>query len=217
MKCKFVKSLSSLKEFSKDPEHKYLIAVFVPEKMGLLQTLGLGNAAQFTINLFPGRDNDNNILEDQQKALIDGYNDGSFEKEEYFVDRVQVEVPPFCMKRSRDSQFGKKGEIIKDGENPRIYTSIAITCFHKMVNGNEVPALDENALKNRANAIRNFRIKNNDWLEASAVVVDGGVEHDEMPDDSNINEEQLAAEEEKQRKLAEARKLLEEAGKPAKL
>lgn len=193
MKCKLDQDLSKLKEFATDSEHCYLRAVFVPVKMNLLETLSLGNQAQFTLNIYPRRDNDGNIDEAQMDALIDAFKNGDLAKETYYVDRVPVEVEPFVMKRSRDSQFGKKGEIIMDGNNARVYNTIAITCFHQLVDGKEVPMIDENALKTRALAIKNFRIKNDDWMDLTKYMAESEnpeQQQDETPTDEGYDEAQ---------------------------
>lgn len=193
MKCKLDQNLSELKAFANDEEHCYLRAVFVPEKMNLLQSLSLGNQAQYTINIYPDRDADGNINESKMDALINGFKNGDFAKETYYVDRVAVEVEPFVMKRSRDSQFGKKGEIIMDGSNVRVYNTIAITCFHEMKDGKEVPLLDENTLKSRALSVKNFRIKNGDWIDLTKYIAETEnpeAQEEETPSDEGYDEAQ---------------------------
>lgn len=203
MKCKLDQDLSKLKEFATDSEHCYLRAVFVPVNMNLLETLSLGNQAQYTLNIYPERDNDGNIDEAQMDALINAFKSGDLTKKEYYVDRVPVEVEPFVMKRSRDSQFGKKGTFIMDGNNVRVYNTIAITCFHKLVDGKEVPMVDENALKTRALAIKNFRIKNGDWMDLTKYMAESEnpeQQQDETPTDEGYDEAQQKQEEKKQQK-----------------
>lgn len=203
MKCKLDQDLSELKAFATDEEHCYLRAVFVPVQISLLETLSLGNQAQFTLNIYPRRDNDGNIDETQMDALINAFKNGDLAKETYYVDRVPVEVEPFVMKRSRDSQFGKKDTIIKDGNNARVYNTIAITCFHKLVDDKEVPMVDENTLKSRALAIKNFRIKNEDWIDLTKYMAESEnpeQQQDETPTDEGYDEAQQKQEEKKQEK-----------------
>lgn len=219
MKCKLDHELSKLKEFANDKEHQYLRAVFVPERMNLLQSLSLGNQAQYVINIYPGRDADGNIIEEQQKALIEGFNAGVFDKETYYVDRVAVEVEPFVMKRSRDSQFGKKGEIIMDGGNARVYNTVAITCFHKLIDNKEIPAIDENALKSRALAVKAFRIKNGDWLDLTKYIpnVENIEYKEETPTDEGFDEAQQKEESEADRKRKQLEAELAALNKPERL
>lgn len=203
MKCKLDLNLSELKAFATDEEHCYLRAVFVPDEMSLLETLSLGNQAQYTLNIYPGRDNDGNIDEAQMDALVAAFKSGDLAKKTYYVDRVPVEVEPFVMRRSRDSQFGKKGDFIMDGNNVRVYNTIAITCFHKLVDGKEIPAIDESALKTRALAIKNFRIKNGDWMDLTKYIAESEnteAQQDETPTDEGFDEAQQKQEEKKQEK-----------------
>lgn len=203
MKCKLDLNLSELKAFATDEEHCYLRAVFVPEEISLLETLSLGNQAQYTLNIYPKRDNDGNIDEAQMDALVAAFKNGDLAKNTYYVDRVPVEVEPFVMRRSRDSQFGKKGDFIMDGNNVRVYNTIAITCFHKLVDGKEIPAIDENALKTRALAIKNFRIKNGDWMDLTKYMAESEnpeQQQDETPTDDGYDEAQQKQEEKKQAK-----------------
>lgn len=203
MKCKLDQNLSELKPFANDDEHCYLRAVFVPEKMNLLQSLSLGNQAQYTLNIYPDRDADGNIVESKMDALINGFKNGDFAKETYYVDRVAVEVEPFVMKRSRDSQFGKKGEIIMDGNNVRIYNTIAITCFHEMKDGKEVPLLSADTLKTRALSVKNFRIKNGDWIDLTKYIAESEnpeAKQEEEPSDEGYDEAQDKPQEKKQDK-----------------
>lgn len=192
MKCKLNMDLSELRAFANDEDHCYLRAVFVPTEIGLLQSLSLGNQAQFTLNIYPGRDADGNVNEKEMEAIQTSFHSGELEKQTYYVDRVAVEVEPFVMKRSRDSQYGKKGDIIMDGNNARVYKTIAITCFHKLVDGKEQPLLDENALKTRANTIKNFRIKNGDWIDLTKYIAESEnpEEHEEEPTDDDYDEAQ---------------------------
>ena len=213
MKCKLNHELSKLTPFANDAQHKYLRAVFVPVEMNMLESLSLGTQAQFTINIYPGRDADGNIIEDQHKQLVEGFENGAFDNPIYYVDRINVEVEPFVMKRSRDSQFGEKGKIIMDGTSPRIYHSVAITCFHKIVDGKEVPAIDENTLKSRALAVKAFRIKNKDWINLSdyAPSAPNPESHDETPTDEGYDEAQDKSKEQdaKAKETEEKRKQLE--------
>lgn len=202
MKCKLDLNLSELRAFATDEEHCYLRAVFVPDEMSLLETLSLGNQAQYTLNIYPRRDNDGNIDEAQMDALVAAFKNGDLAKQTYYVDRVPVEVEPFVMRRSRDSQFGKKGDFIMDGNNVRVYNTIAITCFHKLVDGKEIPAIDESALKTRALAIKNFRIKQNDWMDLTKYMAESEnpeQQQDETPTDEGYDEAQQK-EEKKQEK-----------------
>lgn len=203
MKCKLDLNLSELRAFATDEEHCYLRAVFVPDEMSLLETLSLGNQAQYTLNIYPGRDNDGNIDEAQMDALVAAFKNGDLANKTYHVDRVPVEVEPFVMRRSRDSQFGKKGEFIMDGNNVRVYKTIAITCFHKLVDGKEIPAIDESTLKTRALAIKNFRIKNGDWMNLTKYMAESEnpeQQQDETPTDDGYDEAQQKQKEKEQAK-----------------
>lgn len=182
MKCKFSKELSELKSFANDADHCYLKAVFVPKEMNYLQTLTMGNAAQFQINIYPGRNADSSVNEEQMNALIELFKSGDLEKDEYLVGRVKVPVEPFLMKRSRNSQNGNAGDIIMDGIKPRVYDYINITTFMEMKNDEEVSVIDENTLKTRAISIKNFRIKNGDWIDYTEYMAKTGQQEEEPTD-----------------------------------
>lgn len=167
MKCKINYELSKMQEFKSDPTKKYLQAVFVPVGMGLLQGLASRNAAQLTMNIFPGRDRDGNIDAEQSKALQEAFDKHAFD-EFYYVARVPVTVEPFLMTYTTDTATAKKGEIIKDGDKVRIYDYISVTSFMVLdANNQEVPLLSENELRSRANSVRNFRIRNGQWYDAA--------------------------------------------------
>lgn len=192
MKCKLNMDLSELRAFANDEDHCYLRAVFVPVEIGLLQSLSLGNRAQFTLNIYPGRDADGNVNEKEMEAIQEAFHSGELEKQTYYVARVTVEVEPFVMKRPRDSQYGKKGDIIMDGNNARVYKTVDVTCFHELVDGKEQPLLDENVLKTRANAVRNFRIKNGDWIDLTKYIAESEnpETQEEEPTDEGYDEAQ---------------------------
>ena len=156
----------------------------------------MGNAAQFQINIYPGRNADGSVNEEQMNALIELFKSGDLEKDEYLVGRVKVPVEPFLMKRSRNSQFGEKGDIIMDGIKPRVYDYINITTFMEMKNDEEVSVIDENSLKSRAISIKNFRTKNGDWIDYTEYMAKTGqkeeeptdVEYEEIPEETKQEE-----------------------------
>lgn len=201
MKCKLSKELSEMVPFVNDTDHKYLRAVFVPTGMSMIESLSLGTNAQYRMNIYPGRDNEGKINEEQYKALVSLFESGDMFKDEYNVDRIKVPVEPFLMKRSRDSQFGKKGEIIMDGVKPRVYDYINIVTFMKDDN---TPAIDENQLKTRALAIKNFRVKNNDYVDYAVYLSQNGKIADEEPNDSTTVEEDAKMQAEAMTKAKEA-------------
>ena len=175
MKCKINYELSKMQEFKSDPTKKYLQAVFVPVGMGLLQGLASRNAAQLTMNIFPGRDKDGNIDAEQSKALQEAYDNHTFD-ESYYVARVPVTVEPFLMTYTTDTATAKKGEIIKDeGGKVRKYDYVSVTSFMVLdANNQEVPLLSENELRSRANSVRNFRIRQGQWYDL-ATYNNGGI------------------------------------------
>ena len=180
MKCKINYELSKMQEFKNDPTKKYLQAVFVPVGMGLLQGLASRNAAQLTMNIFPGRDREGNIDAEQSKALQEAFDKHTFD-EFYYVARVPVSVQPFLMTYTADTANAKKGDIVKDGDKARIYDYVSVTSFMVLdANNQEKPLLSENELRSRANAVRNFRIKSKQWIDATTY----GLETLEPTDDA---------------------------------
>ena len=94
-----------------------------------------------------------------------------------------------------DSRRGNysKGDVIMEGNNARIYTSIQLTCLMKIVKGEEVPIMSENELKTRANAIRAYRIDEGQWYDAEEYLAnanDETEEEEEQPDIINDEPEQ---------------------------
>lgn len=187
MKCKINYELSKMQEFKSDPTKKYLQAVFVPVGMGLLQGLASRNAAQLTMNIFPGRDKDGNIDAEQSKALQEAYDKHTFD-EFYYVARVPVTVEPFLMTYTTDTATAKKGEIIKDGDKVRIYDYVSITSFMVLdANNQEVPLLSENELRSRANSVRNFRIRQGQWYDAATYGTTIEPTDDDLPPTEDLN------------------------------
>lgn len=213
MKCKLSYEMSELVEYKNDPEHKYLKAVFVPVGMGLLQSLSAGPAAYFTLNIFPNRNAEGEINVEQEKTILEAFKNRSFE-EYYYVDKVNVTVPPFLMTYSRDNSVGKKGEIIKDGNNPRKFDYVAITAFMVLKDEKEIPILSENALKSRALAVRRFRVKNNDWIDYESWLAENKSAIPEPSDDNLPVSEELNEDEEYREYLKQKRA---NAQKPQKL
>lgn len=164
MKVKFQQSLSELREFTseKDKGFKYLRATFVEEDQAFLVSRGFDAAAQYRINIYPGRDAEGNIDAEQAKSLEDAFNSGALDKEVYYIDRVAVPVAPHYRFYSSGVN---KGQLVMDGSTPHLYTTVNITCFMRpQPDGTEVCAADENTLASRARAIQNFRCKNNEWI-----------------------------------------------------
>ena len=93
-----------------------------------------------------------------------------------------------------DSRRGNysKGDVIMEGNNARIYTSIQLTCLMKIVKGEEVPMMSENELKTRANAIRAYRIDEGQWYDAEEYLANTNdeTEEEEQPDIINDEPEQ---------------------------
>ena len=187
MKCKINYELSKMQEFKSDPTKKYLQAVFVPVGMGLLQGLASRNAAQLTMNIFPGRDRDGNIDAEQSKVLQEAFDKHTFD-EFYYVARVPVTVEPFLMTYTTDTANTKKGEIIKDGDKVRIYDYVSVTSFMVLdANNQEVPLLSENELRSRANSVRNFRIKQGQWYDAATYGATIEPTDDGLPPTEDLN------------------------------
>ena len=125
-------------------------------------------------------------------AVIDAYKE--IDKEPVYVDRVSVEIAPVVMTYQTDSRRGNysKGDVIMEGNNARIYTSIQLTCLMKIVKGEEVPIMSENELKTRANAIRAYRIDEGQWYDAEEYLANTNdeTEEEEQPDIINDEPEQ---------------------------
>ena len=188
MKVKLNKELSSLVEYQNNPGIYYLHATFVPAELNPLQTMAMGTDAQYIMNIYPNRNSDGTINEAQAKWLKESFENSSLFNETFFVERFKVSVEPFVMRRSSDSQYGKKGEIIMDGSQPKLYDYVRITTFSKVVDGKEISALDDTTLRNRALSVKNFRIKNGDWIDASEYAAGMPPKKDEEPSDDGVLE-----------------------------
>lgn len=188
MKVKVDYDRSEIIEFQSDTDkgHNYLRLIFVPEKMSLLERAAKGRSSEYQMNFYPQRDNDGAINQEFEDAIIDAFNNKEIDKEPVYVDRVSVPIAPVVMTYQTDSRRGSysKGDIIMEGNNARIYTSIELTCLMKIVKGEEVPIMSENELKTRANAIRAYRIDEGQWYDAEEYLanVDDETEEEEAPD-----------------------------------
>lgn len=164
--CKVNYDRSEVRDFSsdKDQGHQYLSLVFVPVKMSLLQRASAGRVgSEYQMNFYPQRDSQMEINEEFEAELIEAFNNKQLE--DCLVGRAEVPIPPTVMTYSSDTKTHQKGEIIMEGNEERIYTSIQITCLMKMVDGKEVPINSANELKTRALAIRKYRIDAQEWYE----------------------------------------------------
>ena len=194
MKVKVDYDRSEIVEFQSEADkgHKYLRLIFVPEKMSLLERAVKGRSSEYQMNFYPQRDNEGTISQEFEDAIIDAFNN----KAPVYVDRVSVEIAPVVMTYQTDSRRGNysKGDVIMEGNNARIYTSIQLTCLMKIVKGEEVPIMSENELKTRANAIRAYRIDEGQWYDAEEYLAnanDETEEKEEQPDIINDEPEQL--------------------------
>ena len=196
MKVKVDYDRSEIVEFQSDADkgHNYLRLIFVPEKMSLLERAAKGRSSEYQMNFYPQRDNEGAINQEFEDAIIDAFNNKEIDKEPVYVDRVSVEIAPVVMTYQTDSRRGNysKGDIIMEGNNARIYTSIQLTCLMKIVKGEEVPIMSENELKTRANAIRAYRIDEGQWYDAEEYLasVNDETEEEEQPDIINDEPEQ---------------------------
>lgn len=197
MKVKVDYNRSEIVEFQSEADkgHKYLRLIFVPEKMSLLERAAKGRSSEYQMNFYPQRDNEGAINQEFEDAIIDAFNNKEIDKEPVYVDRVSVEIAPVVMTYQTNSRRGNysKGDIIMEGNNARIYTSIQLTCLMKIVKGEEVPMMSENELKTRANAIRAYRIDEGQWYDAEeylASVNDETEKEEENPDIINDEPEQ---------------------------
>ena len=188
MKVKVDYDRSEIVEFQSDADkgHNYLRLIFVPEKMSLLERAAKGRSSEYSMNFYPQRDNDGAIDQEFEDAIIEAFNNKEIDKEPVYVDRVSVEIAPVVMTYQTDSRRGNysKGDVIMEGNNARIYTSIQLTCLMKIVKGEEVPIMSENELKTRANAIRAYRIDEGQWYDAEEYLasVNDETEEEEQPD-----------------------------------
>lgn len=188
MKVKVDYDRSEIVEFQSDADkgHNYLRLIFVPEKMSLLERAAKGRSSEYQMNFYPQRNNDGTINQEFEDAIIDAFNNKEIDKEPVYVDRVSVEIAPVVMTYQTDSRRGNysKGDIIMEGNNARIYTSIQLTCLMKIVKGEEVPMMSENELKTRANAIRAYRIDEGQWYDAEEYLANANdeTEEEEQPD-----------------------------------
>lgn len=188
MKVKVDYDRSEIVEFQSDADkgHNYLRLIFVPEKMSLLERAVKGRSSEYQMNFYPQRDNEGAINQEFEDAIIDAFNNKEIDKEPVYVDRVSVEIAPVVMTYQTDSRRGNysKGDIIMEGNNARIYTSIQLTCLMKIVKGEEVPIMSENELKTRANAIRAYRIDEGQWYDADEYLANANdeTEEEEQPD-----------------------------------
>lgn len=188
MKVKVDYDRSEIVEFQSDADkgHNYLRLIFVPEKMSLLERAAKGRSSEYQMNFYPQRDNEGAINQEFEDAIIDAFNNKEIDKEPVYVDRVSVEIAPVVMTYQTDSRRGNysKGDIIMEGNNARIYTSIQLTCLMKIVKNEEVPIMSENELKTRANAIRAYRIAEGQWYDAEEYLANANdeIEEEERPD-----------------------------------
>lgn len=196
MKVKVDYDRSEIVEFQSDADkgHNYLRLIFVPEKMSLLERAAKGRSSEYQMNFYPQRDNEGAINQEFEDAIIDAFNNKEIDKEPVYVDRVSVEIAPVVMTYQTDSRRGNysKGDIIMEGNNARIYTSIQLTCLMKIVKGEEVPIMSENEFKTRANAIRAYRIAEGQWYDAEEYLANANdeTEEEEQPDIINDEPEQ---------------------------
>lgn len=196
MKVKVDYDRSEIVEFQSDADkgHNYLRLIFVPEKMSLLERAAKGRSSEYQMNFYPQRDNEGTINQEFEDAIIDAFNNKEIDKEPVYVDRVSVEIAPVVMTYQTDSRRGNhsKGDIIMEGNNARIYTSIQLTCLMKIVKDEEVPIMSENELKTRANAIRAYRIAEGQWYDAEEYLANANdeTEEEEQPDIINNEPEQ---------------------------
>lgn len=196
MKVKVDYDRSEIVEFQSDADkgHNYLRLIFVPEKMSLLERAAKGRSSEYQMNFYPQRDNEGAINQEFEDAIIDAFNNKEIDKEPVYVDRVSVEIAPVVMTYQTDSRRGNysKGDVIMEGNNARIYTSIQLTCLMKIVKGEEVPMMSENELKTRANAIRAYRIAEGQWYDAEEYLANTNdeTEEEEQPDIINDEPEQ---------------------------
>lgn len=196
MKVKVDYDRSEVVEFQseQDKGHSYLRLLFIPEKMSLLERAAKGRSSEYSMNFYPQRDNDGAINQEFEDAIIDAFNNKEIDKEPVYVDRVSVPIAPVVMTYQTDSRRGNysKGDIIMEGNNARIYTSIQLTCLMKIVKGEEVPIMSENELKTRANAIRAYRIDEGQWYDAEEYLANANdeTEEEEQPDIINDEPEQ---------------------------
>lgn len=196
MKVKVDYDRSEIVEFQSDADkgHNYLRLIFVPEKMSLLERAAKGRSSEYQMNFYPQRDSEGAINQEFEDAIIDAFNNKEIDKEPIYVDRVSVEIAPVVMTYQTDSRRGNysKGDVIMEGNNARIYTSIQLTCLMKIVKGEEVPIMSENELKTRANAIRAYRIAEGQWYDAEEYLANANdeTEEEEQPDIINDEPEQ---------------------------
>lgn len=196
MKVKVDYDRSEIVEFQSDADkgHNYLRLIFVPEKMSLLERAAKGRSSEYQMNFYPQRDNEGAINQEFEDAIIDAFNNKEIDKEPVYVDRVSVEIAPVVMTHQTDSRRGNysKGDVIMEGNNARIYTSVQLTCLMKIVKGEEVPIMSENELKTRANAIRAYRIDEGQWYDAEEYLANTNdeTEEEEQPDIINDEPEQ---------------------------
>lgn len=196
MKVKVDYNRSEIVEFQSDANkgHNYLRLIFVPEKISLLERAAKGRSSEYQMNFYPQRDNEGTINQEFEDAIIDAFNNKEIDKEPVYVDRVSVEIAPVVMTYQTDSRRGNysKGDVIMEGNNARIYTSIQLTCLMKIVKGEEVPMMSENELKTRANAIRAYRIDEGQWYDAEEYLANTNdeTEEEEQPDIINDEPEQ---------------------------
>lgn len=196
MKVKVDYDRSEIVEFQSDADkgHNYLRLIFVPEKISLLERAAKGRSSEYQMNFYPQRDSEGAINQKFEDAIIDAFNNKEIDKEPVYVDRVSVEIAPVVMTYQTDSRRGNysKGDVIMEGNNARIYTSIQLTCLMKIVKGEEVPIMSENELKTRANAIRAYRIAEGQWYDAEEYLANANdeTEEEEQPDIINDEPEQ---------------------------
>lgn len=193
MKVKVDYDRSEIAEFQseEDKGHNYLRLIFIPEKMSLLERAAKGRSSEYSMNFYPQRDSDGLINQDFEDAIIEAFNNKEIDKDPVYVDRVSVEIAPVVMTYQTDSRRGNysKGDVIMEGNNARIYTSIQLTCLMKIVKGEEVPIMSENELKTRANAIRAYRIDEGQWYDAEEYLANANDETEEEKAPDIIDDE----------------------------
>lgn len=185
MKCNISKR-SELVEFANDSEHRYIRGVFtlcVDAKKGLtrLAQLTMRDKGEYVVNIYPARNADGSIDDSSQAeldAIFEDLQQGKLDKEIFLVGKHRVNVPPFVM-------FDNEGNVRLQGNQPRIWDYINITTFNKVEDDVEVSVCEEGELQSRANAIRKYRIEQQDWMDAEDYFGDSAEVIE--PDDEGID------------------------------
>lgn len=153
-----------------DAGHQYLKLVFIPEKMSSLYRASQGNRSSFQMNFYPLRNRDGSIDEQFEKAIIEEFNSKTTDAEPIYIDKVEVPIPPTIMTYQSNSKNHNAGDMIMEGNNPRIYETVTITCLMKLTKDGEVPVDDTNALRTRAMSIWNYRVEQGQWIPAEEYI-----------------------------------------------